>query len=327
MNTDHTPADDVILHAIDAGECDTTHVEQCAVCRQQREEVYEVMAQVATAHVAEPPFSLRSRVLNDALHRRAAGSDPSLRVASADGIDAYLRSVETLDAFLDTLTNVQRQAVVVNNWNVGNVVAHLRIVDEVAVAALQGDVEGSLVDIEQCTARALATPETFVESRNRWRQQSAVLLHARKSCYRTTVDYLGFELEPEAVILDRAFETWLHTQDIRVAIGLDCQPPPAPDLNALTGLGAHMTARIVDSKAHGLRGSVQLVFRGVGNWSVNLDARDREEGPHTTVALDAVDFCLFIGDRLRLDDLPFTVDGDEGAAHYVLSCAAELARL
>lgn len=273
---------------------------------------------------AEPPFSLRSRLLNEARKRRP----PVSGVAGTKGVDTYRNAMEDLDSLLESLTDEQWQRGVVNSWTVAGVVTHLRVVDEIAAATLRGRVDGEVtVDIEERTRQAIGGVGSNVEASQQWREQASDLLRAFENCRAEAVDYIGFMLAPEAVIIDRAFETWLHTQDIRIALGGSLQPPVASDLVTLTDLGVRMLTKVVSKAEHDERGSVRLVLEDVGSWLVPLTGDDTSKEPHTTVVIDPIDFCLLVGDRLSLADLSYAVEGSPAAASAVLSYASELARL
>jgi uncharacterized protein (TIGR03083 family) len=287
------------------------------------DEFEDVSTVIAEMHATTPPFSLRSRMMNEALRQRAASTEHTSPIS--DGIDTYRRAVGELDSIVDQLTGEQQMEVVAHRWNVANVLEHLRIVDELAAATLHGDLRAdATIDIAARTEDALRSPMSFERARETWHQQAGELLDASSTCDAQLVHYLGFDLDPECVIVDRAFETWLHTQDIRTALGLSLQAPDTQDLAALTNLGSHMLAKVVDGCGEG---TVRMVLDGAGSWIVPLAKEDTGLTPIATVTLDAVDFCLLIGERLTFDDLRFTVDGDESAAVAMLSRAPLLARL
>lgn len=282
----------------------------------------ELVVAIAEENAIEPPFTLRSRILREAQSRRPSVSTSQ---APANGSDSYRRIVGLLDSLLAGLTQDQWNVTVINGWTVEATVSHLRVVDEIATSTLRGGHSNtSSSDIVDYTVQAVSGTASPAEVHDGWRHQTRELLDAFDRCTKSTIDYLGFALAPDAVIVDRAFETWLHTQDIRVALGCEFEPPIPSDLATLTDLGARMLGKVVHNTGVG---TVRLMLNGMGSWLIPLASDDFQQQPHTTVALDPIDFCLLIADRLAVTNLQMTIEGDEATAIAVLSRAPELARL
>lgn len=343
-NHDHI-LDELAVSAIDAADHDPridAHVDECETCRNERRSMLEAMSEIGP--VVEPPFLLRPRVLEEALRVRPRNSKVTgVALERSSVVDAYRRSVETLDAFLQSLTDEQWRTIATNDWNVREIVVHLCVVDTIALDAIGGLAKGVaddiadvdddddvvvVADVQQRTMHAIAVSEAPSATRQRWLQQAHMLINAAGPVSGEIVNYLGIDLAVEAIIADRAFETWLHTQDIRLAIGKSLALPPAPDLSILTDYGARMLSKAIQTQLLEQRGNVRLVLEGDGggNWLIPLNPFDTALDPTATLILSPLDFCLVLGGRLDVDELRFSIDGDEDAARALLAAAPSLAR-
>jgi uncharacterized protein (TIGR03083 family) len=325
MHNHHDDIDNVAMQAINAAEHEPLvddHLDTCDACNKERRHMLEALP--LSIDEIDPPFDLRTRVLQAASHLRQPTSHET--TPQATSADAYWRAVETLDALLDDLDDNQWNVQATTQWTVREVVVHLRAVDEIAADALTGN--PSHHDVTHRTKQELATPETTAVTRHRWFKQARALIDIAQNTNADTVGYLGIQLAAVAVVADRAFETWLHTQDIRLALGRALLAPTPADLSVLTNLGAHMLGKVVRDQPHQQKGNVRLVLDGSGggNWMVPLRPQDTTIAPTATLTVDAVDFCLLLGDRLLIDDLQFHIDGDEDAAKVLLTSAPLLAR-
>ena len=164
-----------------------------------------------------------------------------------------------------------------------------------------------------------------------WRGQLvAILRHAAVRPDLTgPVDYLGMPLAAADVLLDRAFETWVHTEDLRAALDLPGLPPEPADAHLLADLGLRMLPLTWPDDAPAGSFDVVLNGPGGGRWTGGpsfVAAGSTVASARGTVALDVVDFCRLAGGRLLPADVRHTAS-DPDLARIMLTATAALARL
>jgi len=127
------------------------------------------------------------------------------------------------------------------------------------------------------------------------------------------------------LLIIRAFDLWVHENDIRVAVAL---PPSVPDASALSlmtsaavGLLPFATARAGLSEPV----SVHLVLTGLGGGTWDVPVGQGPEPPGAvTIVTDAVGFCRLAANRVTPAALDSLVTGDHDRATAVLAAAATL---
>ncbi len=127
------------------------------------------------------------------------------------------------------------------------------------------------------------------------------------------------------LLLVRAFELWVHDNDIRQAAGL---PPSVPDPSTLS-LMTHAAARLLPHAAArgGLREptSVHLVLTGPGGGTWDLPIGHGSPAAFVGIVTDAVGFCWLVANRATPDRLDLHITGDPDRAATVLAAASSLA--
>ncbi|GAB2957016.1 maleylpyruvate isomerase family mycothiol-dependent enzyme [Streptomyces heilongjiangensis] len=226
---------------------------------------------------------------------------------------------------------------VVHDWDAHATVAHLVAADEHLAVALGigARLPASRIPAgtpaarawELRTADAIAheharTPEETVAT---WAAQAADLLATPEArdpgaaARAATVMGLGLPVADHFVI--RAFEAWIHTDDIGRALGIAVPPPPAEHLEQLVRLAVRILGLALHD-APPVLVEVTGTAHGTG-WVLGADA----EPVAAELTLDPVDFCLLVGGRYAPDEVPRGLAGDERAARNVLAAAASLAWL
>ncbi|WP_459170987.1 maleylpyruvate isomerase mycothiol-dependent enzyme family protein, partial [Streptomyces scabiei] len=157
-----------------------------------------------------------------------------------------------------------------------------------------------------------------------WVAQAAALLATPEAgapeLAARPVTVMGLRLPVADHFLVRAFEAWIHTDDIGRALGLSVPPPPDEHLWSLVRLAVRILGLALHDAA-----PVRLEVTGPAatGWILGDDS-----GPvRAALTLDPVDFCLLVGGRHAPADVPRRVTGDEAAARDVLERAASLAWL
>ncbi|WP_151479816.1 maleylpyruvate isomerase family mycothiol-dependent enzyme [Streptomyces albicerus] len=227
---------------------------------------------------------------------------------------------------------------VVHDWDVHDTLGHLIAADEqLAVRlGLEARVPPSRITEDTPweeawntrTADVIAhertrTPEETVAA---WSAQAAALLatpEARdpeRAARATTL--MGVRLPVADHFVVRAFEAWIHTDDIGRALGLAVPPPPPAHLWQLVRLAVRVLGMALGPTAP----PVLFAVSGEGDdtqWVLGSE----DEPVQGELVLDAVDFCLLVGGRYTPDEVPRGAAGDEDAVRNVLDRAASLAWL
>jgi len=120
-------------------------------------------------------------------------------------------------------------------------------------------------------------------------------------------------------ILARAFELWMHTDDVRAAVGRDWVDPDAARLDLMCDLSARfipLGIAVTGVAVPGRVGRLVLLSDGGGTWLVPLD-RDRDRAgsargdADVVVVAMAAPFCRMAGRLLEPDALAIAIDGDD----------------
>jgi uncharacterized protein (TIGR03083 family) len=146
-----------------------------------------------------------------------------------------------------------------------------------------------------------------------------------------TATWRGLALDRDDAIIVRAFETWIHTDDLRRVAGLGGLPPEPRYLSLMSDLAGRtlsMALALVDRARPGKTARLVLTGAGGGDWLVAMDGSGPGSGePDVTVTANVVDWCLLVGDRVSPATIVHTVDGDTALANDLLAAAPALATL
>jgi len=129
-------------------------------------------------------------------------------------------------------------------------------------------------------------------------------------------------------LVQRAFETWIHRDDIARLVGRPPSPPPPEQVRRIAALAVRslpgaLRAHRVWAPGRAVR--VVLSGPGGGEWAVPLGHEPAEASRMAaTIATDAVEFCLLVAHRRGVDELPHAVTGEPALAARVLAVAATL---
>jgi hypothetical protein len=148
-------------------------------------------------------------------------------------------------------------------------------------------------------------------------------------------------------LIDRAFECWIHAEDIANALDYPEYGPPAPrHLNRIIDLAARMlptaiaerrraglaasATRLVTAGSPGRALHLHVEGPGGGRWNISLDspgAVASEENIVAEIAVDQLDFCQLTAGHLAPERIAAGQQGDRAAIRDVLFAAANLSRL
>ncbi|MEV6115056.1 MDMPI N domain containing protein [Streptomyces sp. NPDC052109] len=344
------------------------HLGSCGGCADEARRLREAVGLLHQPESLDLDPGLRTRVLESCLERRPP------RVPVPEWAAAYDAETARLDALLQDFGDAEWHAPVRLRWfeadtprsrrtTVAGVIAHLLSVDGLIAVAL--GLEDPLTDVigaaEQHAVGPSGRTEAFWRTshfpptrsvRGPWREQSHSLVRTVSftggHAGGLAVSYGDFELPLHDALLDRAFECWVHAEDIADAVDYP-YPPPAPrHLNKMIDLAARMLPAALArrrrtgliSSTHGrhlsLAGepgrSLRLEIEGVagGEWLIPLDspaavASADLEVAH--VALDGVEFCRLAAGHVSPEDAAVGQVGDREAIRDVLFATAGLSRM
>lgn len=283
----------------------------------------------ATEALAAPP-TLRDSVFAAARARRGAGqaADPVLEL--------YLEEAARFDGLVDGLDDAADRPTF-NGLSVRELVIHLAAQESMVAAALGapidgvGDIEDS--DIERRTATFVARfhDRPLDDARTVWARAVAAV---RRWAIETTgaapvVRCFGLDMPREALLINRAFETWIHGDDLRRALGRSLRPPAPTNLQIMAGFSMRTmptALRIAGRERAGRAARIVLTGDGGGDWLVPLGGGDATT-PDVVVTTDVVDWCLLVGERITPAELDATVEGDAALADDLFAAAPAFATL
>jgi uncharacterized protein (TIGR03083 family) len=315
-----------------------THLATCPACREEAHQLRDAAGWLSADEPLDPEPSLRRQVLDGCLDRR----EPAFRVPAY--AEPFVAETARLDALLRDLGELDWMERATLRWHGGteqrrpaDVLCHLAAVDGVLARALGLPDPTEGVDLAARDARLCAMqaerPPTAV--RAFWRAQTRAIVEtaalAGPDLTERFVDYGAFRLPLAHSFLDRAFECWIHAEDIAEAVGYPYNPPRGAHIRSLIGLAVRLLPHVFPEE-RGKGRVVQLIVegRGEGEWLIPIDALGSVPSPDTeptaTVAIDGVEFCHLCAGRRDPHRIPAGITGDRELARAVLAAAPLLSR-
>ncbi len=276
------------------------------------------------------PPGLRERVMAASLLARGAGQ-PVPAVPAISGTEAFGRAADAFFGLLCALDEPDWTRTTVRGLDVQGLVGHLTGVEDDVQRGLAGDPAVADADHVESTQPAADRQDgrSPALTRDDWRRAADRTLELARAAGPGAGDRIavhGLRLPLQALLVVRAFELWVHENDIRRAVGRPPSVPDSPVLRLMSDLAARMLPYA--AARTGLREPVDvhlvLTGRGGGTWDVAVGERPPEP---TAVAIvtDAVGFCRLAANRATAADLDLHVTGDFEQAVGVLAAAATLA--
>ena len=274
------------------------------------------------------PDGLRDRVLAASLRARTAGRpEPAAPEITAE--EAYSRAADAFYGMLGVLPEEDWGRVALRGLDVQGLVGHLTGVEEDVHRCLAGDPLVALTSHVESTQAAAdrQAGRPPAQTRTEWRRaadRTLDLIHAAGDT-GAEVAVHGMRLPLSTLLLVRAFELWVHDNDIRQAAGL---PPSVPDPSTLS-LMTQAAARLLPHAA--ARGalreptSVHLVLTGPGGGTWDIPIGHGSPAACVGIVTDAVGFCWLVANRATPDRLDLHITGDRDRAAMVLAAASSLA--
>ncbi|MFA1546203.1 maleylpyruvate isomerase family mycothiol-dependent enzyme [Actinomadura chokoriensis] len=269
--------------------------------------------------MTESPPDRRARMLHAALSRR-----PPARPAPGFA-RPYAAVVAMLDALVSGLREAEWAASAAGDWDARDLVAHLAATDGLLGEAVAGG-ESTAGDIPARTAEAIGRRLAPEEARRAWRRQADDLCdRLSESDADRRIQVGGVRMRLSHHVTARAFETWIHADDIARATSRALPPPPAEHLLPIADFGVRSLpkALAVTGRVHPDQ-VLRLVLDGPGGgqWTIPLGGTAAGDVPSAQVRMDVVEFCLLAGGRRTAASVRAETSGDPVIAHDVLTAAS-----
>nr|WP_193555432.1 zf-HC2 domain-containing protein [Streptomyces sp. ST1020] len=341
------------------------HLGGCGACADEARRLREAVGLLQRPEPLDLDRGLRTRVLASCLERRPP------RIPVPEWALSYDAEAARLDALLQDFGDSEWHAPVRLRWfagerqesrrtTVAGVIAHLHAVDGLVAVALglddplrggPGEVGCGPVARTEYSWRNSRFPHTRTV-RAPWRAQAHDIVRTASftggSAGGLGVSYGDFELPLRDALLDRAFECWVHADDIAQAVDYPYDPPAPRHLRAMIELAARMlptalaerrlaglaspgrTRHLVPAGHPGRSLRLEIEGLGGGEWFIPLDspaAVGSAEYEVAHIALDGVEFCQLAAGHITPEDAAAGQVGDREAIRDVLFAAAALSRM
>jgi len=292
--------------------------------------VTELRFALAEADTVEPTDALRDRVLAAAEATRPAGRSVH-QPEVISGAEVFRRTVERLDALLAELDESDWAQPAIRGLDVQGLVGHLTGIETAFVQAVQSGVDalgpdGHVSGTAEAAQRQQGRP-TADTHREWFEHATASIATVRTADLSASVPFYGVELPLDALLVVRAFEMWIHDEDIRAATGRPLADLDPERLARMVSLAAMLLPAGMARVARQSDGAVRIVLtgNGGGTWDVNLDGADDARRHTARVVVDATAFCRVVGNRADIESSGAIVSGDAGLADDLFIGASALA--
>ncbi|MBZ3908086.1 zf-HC2 domain-containing protein [Streptomyces griseiscabiei] len=350
------------------------HLGVCGGCADEARRLREAVGLLHPPESLDLDPALRTQVLDLCLGRRPPRIPVPRWAAPYDAetarLDALLQDIGTADWHAPVrLRWFEGDGPVSRRTTVAGVIAHLLSVDGLVASALglddplarlkpeQEPDDGSPAARTEAYWKASHFPPTRA-LRAPWRQQSHDIVRTTSftggggpddsaGSGRLPVSYGGFELPLRDAMLDRAFECWIHAEDIAEAVDYPYEPPSGRHLHGMIDLAARMLPvslaerrrtglasppgrHLVPAGAPGRSLRLEIEGSGGGEWLIPLDspaALGSADHEVAHVALDGVEFCRLAAGHVPPEEAAAGQGGDREAIRDVLFAAAALSRM
>jgi uncharacterized protein (TIGR03083 family) len=280
-------------------------------------------------HAAGLPAALRERVLEASWRARARGHCVPAR-AQISPVEAFARAADAFHGLLCALTPADWARPALRGLNVQGLVGHLTGVEEDMHRCLAGDVAVAEADHVGATQHAAdrEAGRAPAVTRAEWRRaadHTLALVRAAGDLDGMAAVH-GMRLPTGALLVVRAFELWIHGNDIRGAAGLPSSVPEPSTLRLMTELATGLLPGAAARTGLGAATSLHLVLTGPGGGTWDLAIGDSQAAPEKiTIVADAVGFCRLAANRLTPAELGPHVTGNRDRAAAVLAVVSALA--
>lgn len=319
------------------------HLTECAPCAEEALRLRDAVGLLHHERDLDLDPLLRSRVLENCLGRRPA------RIPVPDWAGPYDAETARLDALLRDIGDAEWHAPVRLKWferdrsvsRRTTVAGVIGLDDSLSAKTPAERTEAYWQGAHHPPTRAIREP---------WREQAHTLIRtvsfAGRGVAELSVSYGEFSLPLRDALLDRAFECWVHADDIAAAVDYPYEPPSGAHLHGMIDLAARLLpAALADRRRAGLAAPprhlvtagapgrslhLEVEGSGGGDWYIALDSPAAIGCPDrkvAQVALDGVEFCQLVAGHITPEEAAAGQDGDREAIRDVLFAAASLSRL
>lgn len=292
----------------------------------------ELRFALAEGDAIDAPTGLRARVLAAATEARRPGQAASAP-AHISGAEVFRRAVAALDALLGDLEHSDWSQHALRDLDVQGLVGHLIGVERLFAAALADksapDVSGDdHVGATQPAAERQAGRAPAATHREWFDAATASIARLAEVDNSQPISFYGVTLPLDDLLVVRAFEMWIHDEDIRRATGRPLAAPDPERLARMVGLAATLLPAGIARAGRARPGAtVRLVLTGTGGgtWDVSLDGSNEARRADSRIVVDAAAFCRVVGNRNDQKSSGAMVTGDTAAGSDLLVGAAALA--
>lgn len=293
-------------------------------------QLLEAASWLGAAEALEPPAALRADVLDAARARRSGAADVAVDLA----VDLYSSQAERLADAIAALPDDAVDVETPNGLSARDLVIHMAA-QESLLAQMLGVPTVPDLDEEDIVARTEALIPRFAgreleEAVSLWSQSVEANRAWALEHGSGTADWRGLELSRDDALVVRAFEAWIHTDDLRGVLGLGSEPPVPRHLSLMSDLAGRMlpgALSLVGRARDGKTARLVLTGPGGGDWTVAMGRGEPAAAPDVTLTADVVDWCRVVGDRLSAHDLVCVIEGDADLGDDLLAAGPALATL
>lgn len=308
------------------------HLSTCPACAREARDLREAAADLGGAYLRPPAGSL-ARLRAAAAGRRPVATETPAYAAP------YAAQVAALDLMLSDLDPADWHRIAAyEELTVRELLAHLAAVDGLVAAGLGLPVEPPVEPGQKPATRTAAVlrfenGRPAEQTRRSWRAQADAVcrsLAAHPSPGTVTVA-LSRPFPLADALTARAYETWIHREDIAAATGRTTVPPLPEHLHPMADLAARLLPRVISRRIappHDRYVRLRLTGAGGGTWTVPLDPAATSSAtarPATVVTLDVIEFCRLAGARRDPGRIAVEVRGDTALARQFLAATPDMA--
>lgn len=308
------------------------HLNTCPACAREARELQEAAADLGGAYLRPSAGSL-------ARLRTAAQSRRRPAIATPAYAAPYAAQVAALDLMLSDLAPEDWHRIAAyGELTVHDLIAHLAATDGLVAARLGLAVQPPAEPGETLAARTAAVlrferGRPAEQTRRSWRAQADAVCRSLVGdpSPGTGTVVSGERLSLADALAARAFETWIHGEDIAAAIGLPTVPPLPEHVRPLADLAARALPHVISKRIappHGRCVRLHLTGAGGGAWTLPLDptrAVPASVQPAAVVTLDVIEFCRLAGNRRDPGRIAVEIRGDTALALEFLAAVPAMA--